>query len=149
MHCLYCQFTETRVTDTRTIADGLQIRRRRECLRCGKRVTTYETIDLGMPRVIKRDGAIEEFSKQKLRQSVIVPLHKRPVSGDNIEAMLERLLQKFTSLGMREIQSRVIGEMVMRELNAIDKVALLRFASVYLKFNDIADFGRDLEEIVK
>lgn len=131
---------DSQVIDSRLNDDGETIRRRRKCTACNKRFTTYETVELRMPQVIKQNGKREDFSAEKLRVGFTRALHKRPVSADLVDAAVERITQKLLGLGEREIDGRRIGELVMDELRKIDKVAYIRFASVYRSFQDVEDF---------
>jgi len=135
--------------DSRTSEEGDSIRRRRRCAACDKRFTTYETVELRMPQVVKANGTREEFDDEKLRTGFLRALHKRPVPTEYVDAAVERITQKLLSLGEREIQSRRIGEMVMRELYKMDKVAYIRFASVYKDFQDVEDFRDVLKEVAR
>ncbi len=147
MRCPYCGHAETQVAETRESEEGDAIRRRRRCLRCDKRFTTYERADVAMPVVVKKDGARAEFAAAKLRSSMMLALRKRPVSVEQVEAALERIQEKLLSSGMREVPSARLGELVMRELKRIDKVAYVRFASVYRSFEDVDDFRQLIREI--
>ncbi len=131
MHCPFCSHEETKVTDSRLAGDGTQIRRRRECLNCQERFTTFESAELVMPRLIKRDESREPFNESKLRSGILRALEKRPVSSEAIEALIVHITQRLQMLGERELPSRFVGEMVMEELRAVDEVAYVRFASVY------------------
>ena len=140
MHCPFCGHAETQVVETRESDEGDVIRRRRRCLKCDKRFTTYERIDIVMPAVVKKDGARVEFDPAKLRASMMLALRKRPVSVEQIDAALERIRDKLLASGARELPSTRLGELVMRELKRIDKVAYVRFASVYRSFEDVDEF---------
>jgi transcriptional repressor NrdR len=140
MKCPFCGSPDTQVIDSRVSEDGESIRRRRRCAECSKRFTTYETAELRMPQVVKGNGTREDFDREKVRVSFMRALHKRPVPTEKVDEAIEHILQKLLSLGEREIPSRQIGEMVMRELYKLDKVAYIRFASVYRSFQDVADF---------
>ena len=140
MKCPFCGHDDTPVIDSRVSEDGGAIRRRRRCTACDKRFTTYETADLRMPQVVKQNGKREEFTLDKLRQGFARALHKRPVATELVEEALKRIHQKVLARGEREIESLRIGEMVMEELRRLDKVAYVRFASVYRSFQDIDDF---------
>ena len=140
MHCPFCGHAETQVVETRESEEGDVIRRRRRCLHCEKRFTTYERIDIVMPAVVKKDGARVEFDPAKLRASMMLALRKRPVSVEQIDAALERIRDKLLASGARELPSNRLGELVMRELKRIDKVAYVRFASVYRSFEDVDEF---------
>lgn len=149
MKCPFCKGEDTQVVDTRESEEGDRIRRRRRCLSCDKRFTTYETVELQMPQVVKQNGMRSEFDKKKLRVSFSRALHKRPVSTELVDAAIERVTQKIFELGEREIGSRLIGEMVMKELLKLDKVAYIRFASVYKSFQDVGDFAEAVEAVRK
>ncbi len=140
MKCPFCGTLDSQVIDSRLNDEGDSIRRRRKCAACNKRFTTYEAAELRMPQVIKQNGKREDFSLEKLRTGFTRALHKRPVSTDLIDAAVERIGQKLLGLGEREIDGRRIGEMVMDELRKMDKVAYIRFASVYRSFQDVEDF---------
>jgi transcriptional repressor NrdR len=151
MKCPFCGASDTQVIDSRVSEDGESIRRRRRCAVCNKRCTTYETAELRMPQVVKQNGTREEFERDKVRVSFMRALHKRPVPTERVEQAIERILQEVLSLGERELSSRRIGEMVMDALYRLDKVAYIRFASVYRSFQDVNDFRdviRDLGEQV-
>ena len=137
------------MVDTRESEEGDSIRRRRRCLSCDKRFTTYEIVELRMPQVVKQNGMRSEFDAEKLRTSFSRALHKRPVSTELVDAAIDHVIQKVFALGEREIGSRQIGEMVMRELLKLDKVAYIRFASVYKSFQDVGDFTEAVEAVRK
>lgn len=140
MKCPFCGSPDTQVIDSRVSDEGDSIRRRRRCAGCNKRFTTYETAEVRMPQVVKQNGSREEFSREKLRTSFMRALHKRPVPTEYVDAAIERIAQELLSLGQREVDARRIGEMVMAELYKLDKVAYIRFASVYRSFEDVDDF---------
>jgi transcriptional repressor NrdR len=140
MKCPFCGDADTQVIETRLSEDGATIRRRRRCAACEKRFTTFETADIRLPQVVKANGIREEFSVVKLREGFIRALHKRPVPVELMEEAIEGIRQKLLSLGEREIPSRELGEMVMHALRKLDKVAYIRFASVYRSFKDVDDF---------
>ncbi|MGQ0657869.1 MAG: transcriptional regulator NrdR [Chromatiales bacterium] len=145
MRCPYCTHPNTRVIDSRFVGEGEQVRRRRECEKCKERFTTYETVELNMPRVVKaRDKSRETFSEEKLRAGMDRALRKRPVETDRVEAAINNIKRKLRASGEREIPSSRIGEWVMQELRNLDHVAYVRFASVYHSFEDVTAF---LEEI--
>ena len=133
--------------DSRVSEEGNRIRRRRRCLTCDKRFTTYETVELRLPQVVKQDGNRSEFNRDKLLTGFMRALHKRPVPTEYVDAAMDRIVQKLLSLGEREIPSRKIGEMVMQELYKLDKVAYIRFASVYRSFQDADDFHDAIKEV--
>lgn len=145
MHCPFCAAIDTKVIDSRLVSEGAQVRRRRECLSCHERFTTYETAELLMPRVIKQDGSREPFDEEKLRAGFQRALEKRPVSVETIEASISQIMQALRATGEREVNSRIIGEQVMDSLKTMDKVAYVRFASVYRSFEDIAEFQAAIE----
>ena len=148
MHCPYCSFSDTKVIDSRLIAEGQQIRRRRECPECSERFTTFETAELLMPRVIKqKNNSREPFDEHKLREGLYRSLEKRPVGEEEIETLVEDIKKDIRSSGEREIPSRLIGEVVMQNLRKIDEVAFIRFASVYRKFNGVKDFIATLQSL--
>ena len=149
MKCPFCKNSETQVVDTRDSEDNNSIRRRRRCLSCDKRFTTYEMVELRMPQVVKQNGMRSEFEEEKLRTSFNRALHKRPVSTALVDAAIDHVIQKVFALGEREIGSRQIGEMVMKELLKLDKVAYIRFASVYKSFQDVGDFADAVEAVRK
>src|SRR4051794_13168089 len=140
MKCPFCGSTETQVIDSRVSEPGDSIRRRRRCQGCQKRFTTYETAELRLPQVVKTDGTRSDFDTAKIRNGFTRALHKRPVATDLVDAAVDRIVQQVLSLGQREIPSRALGEMVMQELYKLDKVAYIRFASVYRSFQDVEDF---------
>lgn len=146
MYCPFCYANDTKVTDSRLIREGNQVRRRRECLICKERFTTYETAELTLPRVIKRDGRRDIFLEDKLRSGIVRALEKRPVSLDQIEDVINHIIHKARASGEREISSKQIGEWVMEELHNLDQIAYVRFASVYRSFQDIKEFR---EEIIR
>ncbi len=147
MKCPFCGHADTQVIDSRVSEDGASIRRRRRCLSCEKRFTTFETAEVRMPQVVKQDGHRAEFDVAKLRTSFVRALHKRPVPTPLVDQAIERIKQKLLSLGEREISAREIGEMVMNELAQLDKVAYVRFASVYRSFQDVSEFSAAIKEV--
>jgi transcriptional repressor NrdR len=147
MHCPFCGHEETKVNDSRLAAEGRQIRRRRECLACGERFTTFETAELVMPLVVKNDADREPFDEQKLRAGILRALQKRPVEQEKIESAIERITHRLRALGEREVRSRQIGEFVMDELRHLDEVAYVRFASVYRSFQDIEAFRDEVDKL--
>ncbi|MFP8965502.1 transcriptional regulator NrdR [Pokkaliibacter sp. CJK22405] len=147
MHCPFCRAQETKVTDSRLVAEGEQVRRRRECLQCGERFTTYEIAELVMPHIVKQDGSRQPFDENKLRAGMQRALEKRPVSTEAIEAALTRIKQKLRSTGEREVGSRQLGSAVMHELTKLDQVAYVRFASVYRDFQDVSEFQQEIERL--
>jgi transcriptional repressor NrdR len=147
MHCPFCGHEETKVTDSRLAGGGAQIRRRRECLSCGERFTTFESAELVMPLVVKSDQRRVPFDEAKLRSGMVKALEKRPVSGEAIDAAVSRIGHKLRSMGEREVTSREIGELVMDELHHLDEVAYVRFASVYRSFQDLDAFRHEIEKV--
>jgi len=149
MYCPFCKAEDTQVIDSRVSDNGDSIRRRRRCLACKKRFTTYETVELRMPQVVKQDGSRTEFDLDKLRTGFMRALHKRPVPTPLVDDAVATITQQVLALGEREIPSRRIGEMVMKELYKLDKVAYIRFASVYKSFQDVDDFQDAIKEAKK
>jgi transcriptional repressor NrdR len=147
MHCPFCQHEETKVMDSRLAGEGTQIRRRRECLKCEERFTTFETAELLMPQLVKSDNRREPFDEQKLRNGIVKALEKRPVSQEKIEQAIAHISHKLRSTGERELPSRTVGEMVMEELRHLDEVAYVRFASVYRSFQDVEAFRVEIERL--
>jgi len=145
--CPFCGHAETQVVETRVSEDMDFIRRRRQCARCEKRFTTYERPEVNFPAVVKKDGRRIEFERSKLMASMVLALRKRPVSVDQLDLAVERIEEKLLNLGVREIPSSRIGELVMRELKKLDKVAYVRFASVYRSFEDIDEFKTLVDEV--
>lgn len=149
MHCPFCSANETKVVDSRLVAEGQQVRRRRECTQCNERFTTYEAAELLMPRLIKADGSRQPFDDDKLRAGIHRALEKRPVSIEEIEACISRIKHRLRATGERELPSRQVGEEVMAELRKLDEVAYVRFASVYRSFQDINEFKTEIERLSK
>jgi transcriptional repressor NrdR len=149
MRCPFCSAADTKVIDSRLVAEGDQVRRRRECLSCSERFTTYEGAELLLPRIIKQSGVREPFNEDKLRQGILRALEKRPVSSEQIEAMLSQIKRILQASGEREVPSRVLGEEVMRQLKAVDHVAFVRFASVYRSFQDLNEFRVEIERLAE
>ncbi|MFA5679489.1 MAG: transcriptional regulator NrdR [Pseudomonas sp.] len=149
MYCPFCGAEDTKVIDSRLVAEGCQVRRRRECLSCKERFTTYEAAELLMPRVIKSDGTREPFDEAKLRSGLQRALEKRPVSIEEIESTLTQIKHSLQTTGEREVPSRLIGEKVMQHLRDLDEVAYVRFASVYRSFQDISEFRAELDRLEK
>lgn len=147
MHCPFCSADETKVIDSRLVAGGDQIRRRRECLSCKERFTTYEVAELLMPRIIKQDGSRVPFDEEKLRNGMMRALEKRPVSLESIDAAISQLKHDLQALGEREVPSRVLGEKVMEQLQKLDEVAYVRFASVYRSFQDLDQFRAEIDRL--
>ena len=150
MHCPYCSHTDTKVIDSRLIAEGTQTRRRRECPSCGDRFTTFETAELLMPKVIKsRNNMREPFNEQKLREGLSRALEKRPVGEEEVETLIEDVKKDIRSTGEREVRSRLIGEIIMKRLRQLDEVAFISFASVYRRFEDVTEFSEEVEKLFK
>jgi transcriptional repressor NrdR len=144
MHCPFCAHDETKVIDSRLAGEGRQIRRRRQCTACNERFTTFETAELVMPRLIKNDSSRQPFDENKLRSSMVRALEKRPVPADQLEEAIGSLVHKLRTMGEREVPSRLVGELVMEELRALDEVAYVRFASVY---RDITEFEEEIKRL--
>ena len=147
MHCPFCAADDTKVIDSRLVAEGDQVRRRRECLSCSERFTTYEVAELVMPRVIKQNGNREPFDEGKLRAGFLRALEKRPVSVEDIEAVINQIKHALRATGEREVKSLVVGELVMEHLKQLDQVAYVRFASVYRSFEDLSEFRDEIERL--
>ena len=147
MHCPFCGHVETKVNDSRLAAEGRQIRRRRECLACGERFSTFETAELVMPLVVKGDQSRQPFDERKLRSGLLKALEKRPVSQEAVEAAIGRIAHVLRGLGEREVEAREVGELVMEELRHLDEVAYVRFASVYRRFQDIEAFRDEIDRL--
>lgn len=147
MNCPFCHATDTKVVDSRLVAEDNQVRRRRECVICSERFTTYEVVELAMPRVIKRDGSRALFDLSKLQNSLLRALEKRPVAATAIEQTIHRVLQRIRACGEREISSKLIGEYVMEELCKLDHVAYVRFASVYRNFQGVDEFREEIKRL--
>jgi transcriptional repressor NrdR len=147
MKCPFCQHPDTQVIDSRASDEGATIRRRRRCLSCDKRFTTYERVELVMPSIIKRGGSRADYDRAKLRSSMTLALRKRPVPREAVDDAIGRIEEKLLSLAQREIKSDKLGELVMRELKRLDKVAYIRFASVYRSFEDVDEFAEVVREV--
>jgi len=147
MKCPFCGSADTQVIDSRVSEPGDSIRRRRRCVACQKRFTTYETVELRLPQVVKSNGTRADFHVDRIRVGFQRALHKRPVPTEYVDAAIDRIVQQVLALGEREIPSRQIGEMVMQELYKLDKVGYIRFASVYRSFQDVSDFRDALKEV--
>ncbi|MBV8031918.1 MAG: transcriptional repressor NrdR [Betaproteobacteria bacterium] len=147
MKCPFCGSEDTQVVDTRANLEANTIRRRRKCLGCGKRFTTYERVDLKMPRLIKKDGSRTEFDRDKLLGSMMVALRKRPVATEEVEASVDRVIERLRSLGEPEVPTTRVGDFVIKELAKLDKIAYIRFASVYRSFESPDDFREALAEV--
>ena len=147
MRCPFCKADDTGVVDSRLSEDGDSVRRRRECQECGKRFTTYERVELQMPMIVKQNGNRTAYDREKIRTGFMRALHKRPVPTEYVDAAINRIEQRILALGEREVPSRVIGEMVMRELKKMDDVAYIRFASVYEDFQRVDDFRDAIQQV--
>jgi len=147
MFCPFCAVQETKVIDSRLVADGTQVRRRRECTICKERFTTFEMAELVMPRIVKRGGSREPFNEDKLRAGLQRALEKRPVSTEQIEECISRLKSALRATGEREVDSQFLGNLIMDALKELDKVAYVRFASVYRSFEDIREFGEEIARL--
>jgi len=147
MKCPYCADPNTQVVDTRENEDGDTVRRRRRCLACDKRFTTYERVELQLPLVVKKNGSRAEYDRDKLTASMMLALRKRPVTTESLDAAIDRIEEKLVQLAEREVASDRIGELVMRELKKLDKVAYIRFASVYRNFEDLDEFSDAIREV--
>jgi len=149
MRCPFCSHDDTKVIDSRLVAEGAQVRRRRECSACAERFTSYEIAELLLPKVIKHNGNREPFDEEKLRAGILRALEKRPVSVEKIEAVVNRIKHALQATGEREIKSLVLGEFVMEELKGLDQVAFVRFASVYRDFKDLQEFREEIDRLAK
>jgi transcriptional repressor NrdR len=149
MKCPFCSDPNTQVVDTRENDEGDTVRRRRRCFACDKRFTTYERIELQLPQLVKKNGSRTEYDREKLRASMMLALRKRPVATESVEAAIDRIEEKLVTLGEREIASERVGELVMRELKKLDKIAYVRFASVYRNFEDVEEFSDAIREVKK
>ncbi|WP_341937965.1 transcriptional regulator NrdR [Marinimicrobium sp. C2-29] len=149
MHCPFCGAEDTKVVDSRLVAEGDQVRRRRQCLSCSERFTTYEIAELVMPRIIKQDGTREPFDEAKLRAGLLRALEKRPVSIEAIESAINQIKHFLQATGEREVKSLTLGEKVMEELRKLDEVAYVRFASVYRRFKDLSEFRDEIDRLEK
>jgi transcriptional repressor NrdR len=147
MKCPFCQCEDTQVLDTRVSEEGDSIRRRRRCAQCDKRFTTYERVELSMPIIVKKNGSRTEFESSKLRSSLMLALRKRPVSAAAIDTAISTIEEKLLNSGQREVDSGYVGELVMQELKRLDKIAYIRFASVYKNFEDLSEFQEAIAEV--
>ena len=147
MHCPFCGAVDTKVIDSRLVSEGNNVRRRRECITCQERFTTYESAELVMPRIIKQGGIREPFNEDKLLAGLSKALEKRPVSIEKVEEAITRIKASLRATGEREIQSRDVGEQVMKELRSLDEVAFVRFASVYRSFKDLNEFREEIDRL--
>lgn len=149
MYCPFCSALDTKVIDSRLVADGAEVRRRRECLTCGDRFTTFERAELVMPIVIKSDGTRQPFDESKMLAGIRRAVEKRPVETDEIDAAINRIKQALRASGEREIKSNQVGELVMNTLRELDEVAFVRFASVYRSFQDVSEFKAEIDRLKK
>jgi len=149
MRCPFCSSDDTQVVDTRSNEDTNVIRRRRKCPKCDKRFTTYERVELRMPRLVKKDGSRTDFDREKLTASMRLALRKRPVATEAVDSAVDRIEEKLRALGEREVPTGKVGDMVMRELARLDKIAYIRFASVYRSFDSPEDFRDAAQEVAK
>lgn len=149
MHCPFCLAHDTKVIDSRLVSEGHQVRRRRQCTDCAERFTTFETAELLMPRLIKTDGSREPFNEDKLRNGILRALEKRPVGIETIEKAIHVIKSELRATGEREVKSELLGNLVMEALRRLDKVAYIRFASVYRDFQDIEEFGKEIAKLEK
>jgi transcriptional repressor NrdR len=147
MHCPFCNAVDTKVIDSRLVAEGNQVRRRRECITCAERFTTFESAELVMPRLVKQNGEREPFNEDKLRSGMLKALEKRPVSAEKVEEAISHINHKLRASGEREVPSKMVGELVMSELHRLDEVAYVRFASVYRSFKDLNEFREEIDRI--
>lgn len=147
MHCPFCSFQDTKVIDSRLVTDGGQVRRRRECIECGERFTTFESAELVMPKVIKGDGSRQPFDDNKLKAGILRAVEKRPVSVEAVEESIINIQSQLRAMGEREVAASVLGELVMDALRKLDQVAFVRFASVYRRFKDVSDFREEIERL--
>lgn len=147
MHCPFCSALDTKVIDSRLVAEGNQVRRRRECITCAERFTTFESAELVMPRLVKQNGEREPFNEDKLRSGMLKALEKRPVSAEQVEEAIFHINHKLRASGEREVPSTLVGGLVMEELRRLDEVAYVRFASVYRSFKDLNEFREEIDRI--
>jgi len=147
MHCPFCAAVDTKVIDSRLVAEGNQVRRRRECITCAERFTTFETAELVMPRLVKQNGEREPFNEEKLRAGILKALEKRPVGIEQVDEAITHINHKLRASGEREVPSKMVGELVMQELRKLDEVAYVRFASVYRSFKDLNEFREEIDRI--
>lgn len=147
MYCPFCRAPDTKVIDSRLVGEGEQVRRRRECVVCSERFTTFESAELVTPRVVKSNGNREPFDDNKLRRSMMHALQKRPVSTEQVESAIQHILHSLRAMGEREVKSRLVGELVMSALRQLDQVAYVRFASVYLDFQAVDEFKAEIDKL--
>jgi transcriptional repressor NrdR len=149
MKCPFCNAPDTQVIDSRVSEEGDFVRRRRRCIACNKRFTTYERRELKMPQVVKKSGSRADYDREKIEGSMLLALRKRPFTTESVDAAIDRIEEKLLTLGEREVSSDVVGELVMRELRRLDKIAWIRFASVYRNFEDVGEFRAAIKEVQK
>jgi len=149
LHCPFCNADDSKVIDSRLVGEGKQVRRRRECIICSERFTTYEVAELTMPHVIKRNNVRQPFDEEKLRHGIQHSLQKRPISTEQLEEAVQRIMHKLRTTGEREVNSHIVGEMVMEELRSLDQVAYVRFASIYRSFQDVKAFSEEVKKLQK
>jgi transcriptional repressor NrdR len=149
MKCPFCNASDTQVIDSRVSEEGDFVRRRRRCVACNKRFTTYERRELKMPQVVKKSGSRADYDREKIEGSMLLALRKRPFTTESVDAAIDRIEEKLLTLGEREVSSDVVGELVMRELRRLDKIAWIRFASVYRNFEDVGEFRDAIKEVQK
>jgi len=147
MHCPFCNAVDTKVIDSRLVSEGNQVRRRRECITCAERFTTFEGAELVMPRIVKSNGNREPFDESKLHSGLLKALEKRPVSIEKVDEAINRIKNYLRATGEREVPSRIVGEQVMQELRQLDEVAFVRFASVYRSFKDLNEFRAEIDRL--
>ncbi|MDO8273396.1 MAG: transcriptional regulator NrdR [Gammaproteobacteria bacterium] len=147
MHCPFCNAVDTKVIDSRLVSEGNQVRRRRECITCAERFTTFESAELVMPRIVKSNGNREPFDESKLHSGLLKALEKRPVSIEKVDEAINRIKNYLRATGEREVPSRMVGEQVMQELRQLDEVAFVRFASVYRSFKDLNEFRAEIDRL--
>lgn len=147
MHCPFCSALDTKVIDSRLVSEGNQVRRRRECITCAERFTTFESAELVMPRIVKSNGNREPFDESKLHSGLLKALEKRPVSIEKVDEAINRIKNYLRATGEREVPSRMVGERVMQELRQLDEVAFVRFASVYRSFKDLNEFRAEIDRL--
>lgn len=147
MHCPFCNAVDTKVIDSRLVSEGSSVRRRRQCLQCSERFTTFEIAELVMPRVIKSDAVREPFDEEKMTRGLMKALEKRPVSADALDSAVHHIKARLRATGEREVPSKLVGNYVMDELKQLDKVAYIRFASVYRSFEDVREFGEEIAKL--
>ena len=147
MYCPFCNYQDTKVIDSRLVTDGGQVSRRRECVECGERFTTFESAELVMPKVVKGDGTRQPFDDNKLKSGILRAVEKRPVSVESVEKSISAIQSQLRAMGEREVAASVIGELVMDALRKLDQVAFVRFASVYRRFKDVSEFREEIERL--